>query len=142
MELVAGTLKRRLSLDAVLASFSSAPLARVAPEVLEALRLGAFQLLFLDRVPAHAAVGDGVALVAAHGRKYAGLRERRPACGGPRRPRSARGEPRAATTTSTAAVPLVVPGVDRVAAPRGPGPRGGGGLLAAADTTPPSAACV
>jgi 16S rRNA (cytosine967-C5)-methyltransferase len=73
MELVAGTLKRRLSLDTVLASFSSVPLARVAPGVLEALRLGAFQLLYLERVPAHAAVGDSVALVASEGRKTRGF---------------------------------------------------------------------
>ena len=71
-ELVTGTVKRRLSLDAVLSSFSAVPLARVEADVHEALRLSAFQLLFLDRVPAHAAVDDGVALVAAQGRRTRG----------------------------------------------------------------------
>jgi len=72
-ELITGTVKRRLSLDAVLASASSAPAARMPAEVREALRLGAFQLLFLDRVPAHAAVDDAVALVASHGRRTRGF---------------------------------------------------------------------
>ena len=62
-ELVVGVVKRRLTLDAVLGSFASAPLARVTPAALTTLRLGAFQLLFLDRVPAYAAVGDAVALL-------------------------------------------------------------------------------
>lgn len=62
-ELVVGVVKRRLSLDAVLGSFATAPLERVAPQALDSLRLGAFQLLFLDRVPAYAAVGDSVALL-------------------------------------------------------------------------------
>ncbi len=62
-ELVVGVIKRRLSLDAVVASFATAPLERVAPQALDALRLGAFQLLFLDRVPAYAAVGESVALL-------------------------------------------------------------------------------
>lgn len=66
-ELVTGTVKRRLSLDAVLGAFTRAPLATTDRAVLEALRLAAFQLLFLDRVPAHAAVDDAVALLAAKG---------------------------------------------------------------------------
>jgi 16S rRNA (cytosine967-C5)-methyltransferase len=67
VELVAGTVRRRNSLDAVLASVSHDPLSRVRPEVLEALRLGAYQLLYMDRVPAHAAVAEGVALVSDRG---------------------------------------------------------------------------
>ena len=72
-ELVLGTVKRRLALDAVLAAFVRSSLHRLEPAVLEALRLGAFQLLYLDRVPAHAAVDDSVALVAAHGRRTRGF---------------------------------------------------------------------
>jgi transcription termination factor NusB len=62
-ELVYGVVRRLGSLDAVLQTFASAPLGRVEPAVLWALRLGAYQILFLDRVPAHAAVGESVALV-------------------------------------------------------------------------------
>ena len=72
-ELVIGTVKRRGSLDAVLGAFTKAPLAGTDVEVLEALRLAAFQLLFLDRVPAYAAVDDAVALVARKGKRTQGF---------------------------------------------------------------------
>jgi 16S rRNA (cytosine967-C5)-methyltransferase len=72
-ELVSGTVKRRGSLDAVLGAFTKAPLADTDVEVLEALRLAAFQLLFLDRVPAYAVVDDAVALVARKGKRTQGF---------------------------------------------------------------------
>jgi 16S rRNA (cytosine967-C5)-methyltransferase len=58
-ELVLGTLRRRGWIDHVLSRLASRPLDRLTPGVLDALRLGAYQLLYL-RVPAHAAVGDTV----------------------------------------------------------------------------------
>jgi 16S rRNA (cytosine967-C5)-methyltransferase len=49
-------------------------LAKLDLEVLMALRLGAYQILFLDRVPRHAAVNESVELVkSAHKRSAAGL---------------------------------------------------------------------
>jgi len=72
-ELVNGTLKRRGSIDAVLGGFTKAPLSKTAGEVLEVLRLAAFQLLFLDRVPAYAAVDDAVAMAARQGRHTQGF---------------------------------------------------------------------
>ena len=54
-ELIFGTLRQRLLLDQVLASCSAKALTRLDAEVLAALRLGAYQLLFLQRVPARAA---------------------------------------------------------------------------------------
>jgi 16S rRNA (cytosine967-C5)-methyltransferase len=71
MELAAGTLKRRGTLDAVLERCSAHPLKKISTAALAALRMGAYQLLYLDRVPAHAAVGESVALV---GREGAGTR--------------------------------------------------------------------
>lgn len=68
-ELVYGTVRRQAALDAVLRAFATPPLERVEPAALWALRLGAYQLLYLTRVPAHAAVGESVALVR---RKHAG----------------------------------------------------------------------
>lgn len=59
-ELVYGVLRQRGPLDFVLARFCSQPLAKVEPKVLNLLRLGAYQLLFLDRVPAPAAVDETV----------------------------------------------------------------------------------
>jgi 16S rRNA (cytosine967-C5)-methyltransferase len=61
-ELVYGTLRRALSLDAALAPCSRRPLHQVDPAARVALRMGAYQLLFL-RTPPHAAVGEAVALL-------------------------------------------------------------------------------
>ncbi|MGB8929846.1 MAG: transcription antitermination factor NusB, partial [Anaeromyxobacteraceae bacterium] len=61
-ELVYGTLRRALTLDAALALHSSRPIAQADPAARIALRLGAYSLLFLGTAP-HAAVGEAVALV-------------------------------------------------------------------------------
>ncbi len=61
-ELVSGTIRRRGSYDAVLASLVDRKLAEVDPPVLDLLRLGSHQLLSM-RVPSHAAVGTTVDLV-------------------------------------------------------------------------------
>jgi 16S rRNA (cytosine967-C5)-methyltransferase len=65
-ELVYGTLRRVLALEAVLAEHASRPLAEVDDRVRVLLRLGAYQLLHL-RIPDHAAVGETVALCRAVG---------------------------------------------------------------------------
>jgi 16S rRNA (cytosine967-C5)-methyltransferase len=62
-ELVMGVLRWRSLLDRHIAERSSQKLARLDPEVLTALRLAAYQLLFLDRVPERAAVHESVELV-------------------------------------------------------------------------------
>jgi 16S rRNA (cytosine967-C5)-methyltransferase len=62
-ELVMGVLRWRSSLDAILARASSQPLQRLDAEVLTSLRLAAYQLTFLDRVPERAAVHESVELV-------------------------------------------------------------------------------
>jgi 16S rRNA (cytosine967-C5)-methyltransferase len=72
-ELVNGTVRRRGSIDAVLGAFTRAPLASADPGVRDALRLAAFQLLFLDRVPAYAAVDDAVSLAMRRNRRAAGF---------------------------------------------------------------------
>ena len=61
-ELVSGTIRRRGTYDAVLAANVDRPLTDVDAPVLDALRLGAHQLLSM-RVPSHAAVGTTVELV-------------------------------------------------------------------------------
>ena len=62
-ELVMGVLRWRSLLDATIAKVASQPLARLDREVLTALRLGAYQLGWLDRVPARAAIHESVELV-------------------------------------------------------------------------------
>jgi 16S rRNA (cytosine967-C5)-methyltransferase len=62
-ELVMGILRWQPLLDRRLAVASSQKLERLDDEVLAALRLGVYQLQFLSRVPAHAAIFESVELV-------------------------------------------------------------------------------
>jgi 16S rRNA (cytosine967-C5)-methyltransferase len=62
-ELVMGVLRWRSLLDKHIAEYSLQKLARFDREVLTALRLAAYQLLFLDRVPERSAVHESVELV-------------------------------------------------------------------------------
>src|SRR6266478_3804096 len=64
-ELVMGVLRWQSLLDQRLAAASSQKLERLDGEVLAALRLGAYQLQFLSRVPARAAIFESVELVKA-----------------------------------------------------------------------------
>ena len=59
-ELVYGVLRRQARLDRAIAALAPRGLAALDPRVRIALRLAAYQILFLDRVPAYAAVDDGV----------------------------------------------------------------------------------
>lgn len=67
-ELTYGVSRRALALDAALARHSRRPLEKLETAVHVALRLGAYQLLYLDRIPPHAAVDETVKLA-----KNAGL---------------------------------------------------------------------
>jgi len=59
-ELVYGVLRRRMWLDHLIGSFSSRPLKEIDFALLLILRLAVYQILFLDRVPDHAAVNEAV----------------------------------------------------------------------------------
>lgn len=67
--LVYGVLEKQGRLDFALAGLSSRPVEELSPDVRALLRLGLYQLCFLDRVPDHAAVNETVALAS---RKTAG----------------------------------------------------------------------
>jgi 16S rRNA (cytosine967-C5)-methyltransferase len=58
-----GTVQRRGTIDAALDRLADRPLRRLDPPVLAALRLGAYELLFADATPDHAAVDQAVELV-------------------------------------------------------------------------------
>jgi len=62
-EIVMGVLRWRSALDAGIASFSALPPEKLDLEVLTALRMGAYQLWFLTRVPPHAVLNETVELV-------------------------------------------------------------------------------
>ncbi|MEE8398349.1 MAG: 16S rRNA (cytosine(967)-C(5))-methyltransferase RsmB [Desulfobacterales bacterium] len=58
--LVYGVLRWRGRLDWIIASFSKTPLEKIDSRVINLLRLGVFQIVFLDRVPDSAAVNTTV----------------------------------------------------------------------------------
>jgi 16S rRNA (cytosine967-C5)-methyltransferase len=62
-ELVLGVLRRQLYLDKIVEHFSKRRIAGLDPAVRIALRLGLYQLRFLTRIPASAAVNESVSLV-------------------------------------------------------------------------------
>lgn len=66
--LVYGVLQNRMLLDAYLGSLSSLPLEKMDQDVLDILRLGAYQLLFMDQIPARAAVDEAVKCAKARAR--------------------------------------------------------------------------
>lgn len=61
-ELVYGTLRRRGWIDAVLDARAKGGLSRLDAGMLDLLRLGTYQLLFMDSVPAYAAIAQTVEL--------------------------------------------------------------------------------
>ena len=61
MQLAYGTVQRKLTLDHFVAQLAR-PVEELDPPTLAALRLGLYQLVFLDGVAAHAAVGESVEL--------------------------------------------------------------------------------
>jgi 16S rRNA (cytosine967-C5)-methyltransferase len=68
--LVMGVLRWQLALDTILARYLQRKSA-LDPEVAIALRLGAWQLLGMDRIPAHAALSESVELTKASGHSHA-----------------------------------------------------------------------
>jgi 16S rRNA (cytosine967-C5)-methyltransferase len=71
-ELVDGTLRWQGRLDYLLGQLVERPLTELAPAVLAALRMGAYQLTQLERVPAHAAVSESVELARQRAHEGAG----------------------------------------------------------------------
>ena len=62
-QLAYGTVQRARTLDHAIETIGRRPVRRLDPPVRAALRLGAFQLVFLDGVPRYAAVNESVELV-------------------------------------------------------------------------------
>ncbi len=69
--LVFGILRSRQYLDCIIDRFSSHPVTKMKPRTQEALRIGVYQLLFMDRIPPSAAVNETVqAFKAGHQPKW------------------------------------------------------------------------
>lgn len=69
--LVLGVLRWQIRLDHRLQLLLQRPNAKLDPEIRIALRLGAFQLLHLDRIPARAAIDESVELAKQAGHRFA-----------------------------------------------------------------------
>ena len=61
-ELVFGVFRNRILLDYIIRKNSSIRLKKIDPKILNILRTGAYQILFMDKVPEHAAVSESVNL--------------------------------------------------------------------------------
>jgi len=72
-ELTYGVLRYRSRLDRALAAYARRGLGRTRLDVLTVLRVAAYQLIFLDRVPQHAAVNDAAMAVQRRGKAVAGF---------------------------------------------------------------------
>ena len=59
-ELFLGVIRRLGTLDCVLQTFCARPLSRLQPTILNILRVAAYQIIFLERVPTYAAVDSAV----------------------------------------------------------------------------------
>lgn len=69
-QLVTGVTERRITLDHIISSLSSVPLRRLDPDALCLLRMGLYQLRYLDRIPPHAAVSETVGLARSRSRGF------------------------------------------------------------------------
>jgi 16S rRNA (cytosine967-C5)-methyltransferase len=70
-EIVFGCLRFQAQLDFLIEHFSGRPVVGLDAEVRIALRMGVYQLRYLDRVPAHAAASESVDLVKTAGKRSA-----------------------------------------------------------------------
>ena len=61
-ELVYGVVRRRNYLDAIIVHFAKRPLKKLSSMVVEVLRLGIYQIIYMDKVPESAAVNESVKL--------------------------------------------------------------------------------
>ena len=61
-ELTLGVLRRKLFLDKIIREFTKKNIEKFDIEVLTALRIGLYQLIFLDRIPDYSAINDSVNL--------------------------------------------------------------------------------
>jgi len=69
--LVLGVLRWQIRLDHQLQFLLKRPNAKLDPEIRIALRLGAFQILHMDRIPARAAIDESVELAKQAGHRFA-----------------------------------------------------------------------
>lgn len=65
--LVYGVIKRKLTLDYVIEQFSNIKIKKLSDYIRQILRIGIYQILYMDKVPASAAVNESVKLAKRYG---------------------------------------------------------------------------
>lgn len=69
--LVYGVIERKITLDYILSNFLSQPIKKLKPQVLTVLRMGVYQIKFMDKIPVSAAVNESVKLIKQEGFSFA-----------------------------------------------------------------------
>ena len=72
VSLVYGTLERMITLDFIISALSSRPLEKLDRAVIIPLRLGLYQMIFMDKIPPNAAVDESVKLANKYANKTSG----------------------------------------------------------------------
>ncbi len=68
-EIVYGTVTWRLTIDEIIKKYSSVRIKKISPWILNILRMGIYQIVFLDKVPKSAAVNESVNLAKRYGHR-------------------------------------------------------------------------
>jgi 16S rRNA (cytosine967-C5)-methyltransferase len=68
-EIVYGAVKWKLTLDRVIAAYSNIKIEKLSPWILNILRLGAYQIIYMTKVPQSAACNESVKLAGRYGHK-------------------------------------------------------------------------
>ena len=69
--LIYGVLQRKITLDKILKDMAGSGFSKTHPFILSVLRVGAYQLLFMDKIPESAAVNESVKIVKSSKQKFA-----------------------------------------------------------------------
>ena len=67
--LVYGVIKRQITIDYIIGCYSKIKLKKISPYILTIIRMGIYQIKFMDKVPNSAAVNESVTLAKRYGHK-------------------------------------------------------------------------
>lgn len=61
--LVYGVLQNKMRLDYIISAYSKIPIKKISPDILNILRMGIYQALFMDKIPDYALTNESIKLV-------------------------------------------------------------------------------
>ena len=68
--LIYGVLDRKITIDYILSAYIKTPVEKIKPVTLNALRIAVYQIMFMDKIPASAAVNETVNIVKSSKERY------------------------------------------------------------------------